>query len=619
LKFCGVTGLCGRPADATIFFLTRSHPTKLALAACVAFFLSGQAFIPRLGIEDDEALFAMPILQPRSGLWVKVGHSHFLFMLMSYLGTVKTWIYAPILRVFGTSVWAVREPALLAGAASIWLFYLLLRRTNGERAAVLGAWLLAVDSIYLLTTCFDWGPVALQHLLEIGAMAALVRFYQERREWFLALGFFLFGLAMWDKALAAWMLSGIGIGVLLVMPRRVLGLLTRRRIGIALLAFVGGALPLLLFNAQNHWETFRGNFKRDFSDLPGKSRMLMNTVGGQGLFGYMTSEDQDTPQPHPPGGAVQEIAELAGHPRYNLMIYAFLLAILLMTLARGDALRTMLVALIAMGLAWIQMAITAGAGGSVHHTVLLWPLPVAIVAVSFAAASRRLGRAGLPVLAAVALALIVSHLLVTNEYDFELLRNGAGSVSWTDAIYRLNDTVKTVPAKYVFCIDWGIIDSLRLLSHGKLRLREGSDPVNKQVLTAEDREEIAKRVADPDSVFIGRAKAAEVFPGVVEKTVRIAADAGYKQVMVATVGDGYGRPMFEIFRFVPAMSVEQTIGFCRLLPAIGQNRPQKPMACSTLTAGAACRPGAPRANASGLPGVSGNPDTAPPDRARHPC
>jgi len=48
---------------------------------------------------------------------------------------------------------------LVAGAASIWLFYRLLRRIAGERAAVIGSTLLAADSLYLLTTCFDWGPV----------------------------------------------------------------------------------------------------------------------------------------------------------------------------------------------------------------------------------------------------------------------------------------------------------------------------------------------------------------------------------------------------------------------------------------------------------------------------
>ncbi len=508
--------------------------------------------MPLLGVEDDEALFAMPILQPRSGIWVKVGHSHFLFMLMSYLGTVKTWLYAPLLRVFGTSVWAIREPAILAGAAGIWLFYVLLRQTSGPRAAVLGAWLLAADSIYMLTTCFDWGPVALQHLLEIAAMAALARFYHERRERFLALGFFLFGLVMWDKALAAWMLSGIGIGVLLVMPRRLLALVTARRVGIALLAFTFGALPLVLYNAQNHWDTFSGNFRRDFSDLEGKSRMLANTLGGQGLFGYMTGEDRDTPDPQPPGALFRDISNLAGHPRYNLMIYAFGLAVLLAVLARGAELRTILAALIAMVLAWIQMAITAGAGGSVHHTILLWPLPALVVSVSFAAASRRLGRAGIPAAAAVLAVLLVSHLLVTNEYYVQMRRNGAGSVSWTEAIFPLTNLVKTMPADYVFCIDWGMIDSLRLLSHGKIKLREGSDPVNKAELTAEDREELARRASDPQALFIGRTKGTEVFQGVVEKMSRIAAEAGYTRQLITTVSDTHGRPMFEVFRFIPA-------------------------------------------------------------------
>lgn len=521
------------------------------MAACAAFFFTAQAFVPLLGVEDDEALFAMPILQPKSGMWVAVGHSHFLFMLMSYLGTVKTWLYAPLLKVFGTSVWAIREPAILMGVASIWLFYALLRRTIGERTAALGTWLLAADSIYLLTTCFDWGPVALQHLLEIAAMAALVRFYQERRERFLATGFFLFGLVLWDKALAAWMLTGIGVGVLAVMPRGIFALFTKRRVAIAVLSFGIGALPLLLFNAQNHWETFRGNFHKDFSDLQGKSRMLMNTLGGQGLFGYMSGEDRDTPQPHPPGGIVQWISELAGHPRHNLMVYALALALLLTPLARGAALRMILAAMIAMALAWVQMAITAGAGGSVHHTVLLWPLPALIVAVSFAAASRRLGRAGKPALVAVAAVLIVSDALVTNEYYFELSRNGAGSVSWTDAIFPLTDLVKMMPADYLYCIDWGYIDSLRLLSHGTLKLREGSDPVNKPTLTDEDRAEILHRLTDSQTLFIGRSKSTEVFQGVTDRMVAIGAGAGYVRQTITTVSDRYGRPMFEVFRFIP--------------------------------------------------------------------
>ena len=65
-------------------------------------------------------------------------------------------------------------------------------------------------------------------------------------------------------------------------------------------------------------------------------------------------------------------------------------------LARGPDLRAILFALIAMAVQWAQMAITVGAGGSVHHAILIWPLPQMLIAVSFAAASRRLGRAAHP-------------------------------------------------------------------------------------------------------------------------------------------------------------------------------------------------------------------------------
>src|ERR1035437_2229223 len=137
-----------------------------ALAACLLFFLSGSAFVSHLGIQNDEALFANGIFKPYAVAYKYTWGSNGLpLMLMSYLGTLKSWIYRPIFQRFSIGVWAMRVPMLLAGAASVWLFYLLLRRVAGQRTALFGCGLLATDSLYLLTTCLDWGPVALQHLL----------------------------------------------------------------------------------------------------------------------------------------------------------------------------------------------------------------------------------------------------------------------------------------------------------------------------------------------------------------------------------------------------------------------------------------------------------------------
>jgi len=524
-----------------------------ALAACLLFFVAGGALVSRLGIQNDEALFANGIFKPYAVAYkYPWGRNGLPLMLMSYLGTLKSWVYRPIFQWFGVGVWAVRVPMLLAGAASIWLFYLLLRRAAGMRAALFGCVLLASDSLYLLTTCFDWGPVALQHLLILSGLFLLLAFYQQRRRLQLACGCFLLGLAMWDKALALWMLGGIGLALILVFPRQIVGVTTFRRVVISVFFFVLGALPLIVYNVEMPLATFRGNASWDASDLAGKGRLLAATADGSALFGWLNEEEWQTSQPHPPHGALQSasagISALAGHPRHSLVLYAFGLALLLAPLARGRALRTLVFALLAMAIAWVQMALTANAGGSVHHAILLWPLPHMIIAISFAAASRRLRTAGIPALAFVLAVLAVSGLLVTNEYHSVIVRNG-GSPNWTDAIFRLADYMKGVSSGNVFCMDWGIMDNMRLLSSGKLPLRVGTDPIIKPALAAADRQYLARILAEPGNVFINHTKDFEFFRGINDKFVKYAAEEGYRREVMAVIADSFGRPAYEVYRF----------------------------------------------------------------------
>lgn len=521
-----------------------------AAAASLFFLLAGQAFVPLLGVEADEALFGMSFLKPRYAAGIRVGHSTFPLMIMTYLGALKGWIYQPILRCFHTGVWTLREPMLLAGALSVWLFYLLLVRISGARAAAIGCTLLATDSLYLLTSCFDWGPVALQHLLLTGGAWLLVRFYQERGEGSLAAGSFLWGLALWDKALAAWMLSGIGIASLLVCRREIRSVLTRRRAAVAAAAFLMGTLPLWAYNATYHGATFRGNFRRDFSEVRGKSTVLLATLDGSGLLGYLAREDDSTPQPHRPSGTLQNasarLAAMTGEPRHALGIYAFLAAILLAPFAKAPGRRAALFALIAMIVAWVQMAITANAGGSVHHTILIWPLPYLLLAVSLSGVSMRLGRAGLPLVAGVVSVLAISNLLVTNTYYCKMVRNG-GSLSWTEAIFPLNAFVAGIPATYVYCMDWGILDGLRFLSAGRLPLAGTDERFTRTDLTAEEQDVVRNILADGANLYVAHTGNAQVFPDNPKFLTR-AAGFGYRPVSLAIISDSFGRPTFEVYR-----------------------------------------------------------------------
>ena len=530
----------------------------LAWIACIFFFCAGHALIPLIGIEDDEALFGEAIYQPQAVLSkIHIGHTFIPTMLISYLGTLKAWIYEPVFRWFGTDVRTLREPMLLAGAAGLWLFYLLLRRISGERAALIGCGLLAVDSTYLLTICYDWGPVALQHLLLIGGVLLLVRFYQTLSRVSLFFGFFLLGLGLWDKALAIWMLGGIGVAGIVVLNKFITRVTEKRDLAISALAFLLGALPLVIYNVGHHWTTFRGNVQMDLPSLPNKAIFLVKTIEGGGLLGWLTKEDVETAYPRNPpdwlAATSDRIATAARHPRSDLLLYALGLAILLSPFAGWNAFRTVLFCLIAGAVAWFQMAIGASTGGSVHHTILLWPLPETIIAVSFAGASRRLGRAGAPVVAVVVLVMMAAGALVINEYYRAAWRNG-GAQAWTDAIFALSDYLKRDPPKAVYCLDWGMLDQLRLLHAGKLNVMWGADQVTKPEMTPEDNRWLRGVIADPDSRFLTHTKEYEFFPGNNDKLVKYAEAAGYRREDVAAISDRNGRPVYQVYKLRPVVS-----------------------------------------------------------------
>ena len=475
-------------------------------------------------------------------------------MLMSYLGALKSIILRPILVNFGVGLRSVREPMLLAGVASLWIFFLLLRRIAGDRAALIGCALLACDSLYLLTSCFDWGPVALQHLLLLSGFLLLARFFDKRGNGALFGSALLFGLAMWDKALAAWFLSGVAVGGLVTFPRQIFAVVTPRRLGIATLGFCLGAAPLIAYNWSSNGGTFAGNFQKNTADVPGKARFLVNSFSGDGLFGWMTDEDWNTPKPHPPSGAIErasaKISAVFGDPRHSIFFWTFLLALLLSPFAGRTAFRLILLGLIALLVAWIQMAVNQNTGGSIHHTILLWPIPQFIVAISFAGVSYRLGRAGMPAVAVVTIVVALSSALVMNTYYRFVVRDG-GAKAWTDAIYPLSGYLGGQPSTtWMFALDWGIADQLRLLQRGKLHVANGADQISKPEMSPGDRDYVKAIVAMPTSLFIAHTKDFEFFPGNSEKLVNFATAAGFRREMVAVIPDSFGRNVYEVYRFV---------------------------------------------------------------------
>jgi hypothetical protein len=252
-------------------------------------------------------------------------------MLMPYMGALKAWLYAPILAVCRTSAYSVRIPVLLIGSVTIWLFFLFMRRTVGDRAALIGTALLATDPTFLLTTCFDWGPVALQHFLLVAGVLLLLTGRGIQSPSRLALAFFLLGLGTWDKVVFAWPLMALAVASTIVFPRLVAGGLKRRRVIIAATWFCLGCLPLIKYNVANPLITLRTNVWGP-GTLASQFRFLRLTLEGSPLFGWLNFLDAG-PHPATAHGILHDASAWLNtatrHPQRTLLWPAFLAALVI--------------------------------------------------------------------------------------------------------------------------------------------------------------------------------------------------------------------------------------------------------------------------------------------------
>lgn len=510
--------------------------------------------LPYPGLQTDEALFASVLYEPRNlELALPAFHHRIPLMIISYLGSLKSALYALWFALWPPSTVSVRLPVILLGAWTVWLLFRLLEETVNRRAAWIGALLLATDATFLLTTTFDWGPVALQHWLLLAGLLLLVRFSRTVRAGALAGAFFCFGLGLWDKAIFFWMLSGVALAAVLLLHREIRALISVRRLLIAAGALLVGAAPLLIYNLRYRGPTFR-HAQYSAAELGSKARLLQAALNGSSLFGYLTREPDGFLRRDPPSAlerAVMVLSDAARQPRTNLLVPALLASLASLIWLRSPvARRAILFAVVAVAVAWLEMALNRDTGGSTHHVVLLWPWPQWMVAAAFSQPLARRRRWLGSILAGAILVVAGANLLVTNEYLAQWIRHGPGSV-WSDAIEPLAATLERTPAESVIVTDWGILDSLRLLGRGRWKLYQAIDLASKDALDPAEQRSWQWLLTLPDPVFVGHVPAEESVAGSTRRIAQLAAQSGHGKRLLATVSDRHGRPIFELYRLEP--------------------------------------------------------------------
>ncbi len=516
------------------------------------FIATGWCLLPYPGLHNDELLFAAPQFHlPAAALFeVTIFHHSVPLMFLTYLGALKAWLYAPVLALFEPSYVSVRLPVLLLGGFTVWLVIRLLESMHGRRAAWIGGLLLATDTMFLLTTSFDWGPVALQHFFLVAGLLLVLKFVVSANPLALFCGFCCFGLGMWDKALFVWVLGGVVVAAAAVFHREVWSRLTWRNVGLGAAGFCVGALPLLAYNVSSGFPTFGSNSSFVFNEFSVKAKASRSLWNGSSLVGFFVNPI-GTDHPREAQGPAEHFSfklnSIFGEHRSNRLEEASVVALLLTpALWFTRARRPLMFCLITIAAAWFQMAITKGAGAPAHHAVLLWPIPHMFLAVAFAEASLRLRKIGTCVLVIAVLYVAAENLLVTNQYLYQLARYGPAS-PWTDAIYDLSRSVGELKPSKVVIDDWGMLNQLVLLHRGQLPLEYAGRQFLSPSLSEEERNWDRGRLEQ--GLWLGHTAAYEEFKGANDRIVKAAASAGFRKELIKVISDRNGRPVFEIFRF----------------------------------------------------------------------
>jgi hypothetical protein len=534
--------------------LSRYFPYLAGAFACTLFIFLGLLLLPYPGAHYDEVLFVMSIHNPDYVEYaMKFSFGKVPIMLMTYIGTLKAAIYYPILKYVGAGNYTLRVPTLLITAGSIWFFFLTLRRLAGNWTAFLLAMLLATDVMYLLTAVFDWGPVALQHLLFTAAVYCFVRFTQDPRRRWLFLGAFTAGLALWDKALFIWTLAGFGVAMLVVIPVALWRLARdRRSLAVLTLGFVLGALPFLYYNKIHKLRTFTANTEVDEEKAATKLIALDRTFDGSGLMGYMVRESPEGPlQPVKTWEKIPLfLNDKLGNPRNSFQHILLVGCLLLVPFAcwAGPNRRVALLFLLGGVATLLLMIFTRRAGGSIHHTVLLWPIPQFLAALAAGELIRRWPRRGLRVAVVAVGICVASNLTVINTYLAHFIACGPSWI-WTDAIRPLVSELGSKPGRLVFAVDWGVLQQVDYYGNGKIGSHRNSDGIVTGLPDPVSAEPLGRILADPATLFVTHVEGIEAFPGVRRKMIDFASERGYQDHLVKTICDRHGAPIFEIHEF----------------------------------------------------------------------
>ena len=459
----------------------------LALALYLIFSLT---FLQRPGLQYDEVNFVNAALGNENGLFVawsaKIFGRKLPLMIMEYIGALKSGLYVPIFKIFGTSAITARLPVVGIGLITLLFSYVLFRRMFDRGIAIVGLLLFATDPTFIFANKLDWGPVSLMLVLELSSLYFMWRWMTEGKRCFLALAGFLFGLGLYNKIIFIWFLIAFSVALLLYYRENFKKLLQWRQLRCFLPAFLLGCLPLLAFNIDVPMGTFRG---RPVVTSPGidtflyRYLLVRGTLDGSGVYYLVNYGDVGNPSDilkTPLAGQgdriIRALAGLSWVRRSPLpLALAGSLALILVLWGLGRLRGKKEILFMGTHLLVIALLICLNEKATgAQHVIAFYPFVFIVIAYSICELGRWIAKSqtAAGVFMCVCLLPLISAQTVLDARYLESFQAKGGCGFWSDAIYDLASFVRENPGKNYLLMEWGFSNQLVLLSNGRIQYED---------------------------------------------------------------------------------------------------------------------------------------------------
>ena len=165
----------------------------------------------------DETLFVNAATLRIPNLYIVHQFHGIPLMVFPYIGALKSWLYAPVFGVFGTSPTTIRLPAVLIASVGLLLLYFAVRDLVNRPVAILAFVVLCFDNSVFWLTRDDVGPSAIEFFLKCAALLCAARIARTRSLRWTVLLLVVLGLGVFNKLNFIWTVNAVSAVSVLVL------------------------------------------------------------------------------------------------------------------------------------------------------------------------------------------------------------------------------------------------------------------------------------------------------------------------------------------------------------------------------------------------------------------